>query len=70
MNIELTDEETAALIRELNEIVWSDRYFLSPRIKTLEGILRKLKPEPPRPEPPRPQRHYDPPSKGRYRRRR
>jgi len=69
MDLKLTDEEAAALIRELNNIVWTDRYFLSPRIKTLEGILRKLRPEPPRSEPPAPQRHYEPPSKGRYRRR-
>jgi len=33
MNLELTDEEAAALIRELTEIVWTDRYFLSPHTR-------------------------------------
>jgi hypothetical protein len=30
MNLDLTDEETKALLRELDGIVDSDRYFLSP----------------------------------------
>jgi|SRR5271165_1417191 len=64
MNIGMTDEETGALIRELNEIVWGDP--LSPRIVTLKEILGQLRPEP---EPLPPRRHYEPPSKGRYRRR-
>jgi len=33
MNFELTDEETAALLRELDDIIGGDRYFLSDRIK-------------------------------------
>jgi hypothetical protein len=33
MNFELTDEETAALLRELDDIIDGDRYFLSARIK-------------------------------------
>jgi hypothetical protein len=41
MTLDLTDEETAALLRELD-----DRYFMSPRIKTLRAIRAKIRPEP------------------------
>jgi hypothetical protein len=34
----LTDEETALLLRELNALIDGDRYFPSPRIKTLKAI--------------------------------
>ena len=34
MNLDLTDEETAALLRELDGLIDGDRYFMSPRIKT------------------------------------
>jgi hypothetical protein len=68
MHIDLTDEETAALTKELHDIVESDRYPLSPRIRTLRAILAKLRPEPAR-EPLPPPKVYAPPSKGRYRRR-
>jgi hypothetical protein len=37
MNIDLTDEETAALLRELDGIIASDRYFLSPAGADVEG---------------------------------
>ena len=56
MNLELTDEEGAALANELDGIVRNDRYPFSPRIQTLRAILAKLRPEPvrePRPEPKR-----------------
>jgi hypothetical protein len=56
MNIDLSDEEAAALLRELDDIIASDRYFLSPRITTLKAIrgkdratirgTRRLKPSP------------------------
>jgi hypothetical protein len=46
MNLDLTDEETAALTQELHEIVENDRYPFSPRIRTLKGILAKLRPSP------------------------
>ena len=46
MHLDLTDEETAALAQELHDIVENDRYPLSPRIRTLRGILAKLRPEP------------------------
>ena len=38
MHLDLTDEETAALLRELDGLIDGDRYFLSPRIKTLKAI--------------------------------
>ena len=69
MNLDLTDEEKAALIREFDQIIRDDRYPLSPRIMTLKAILAKLRPEPIR-EPLPPIKHYDPPRAGRYRRRR
>jgi len=53
MHLDLTDEEAAALTRELHDIVANDRYPFSPRIRTLRTILAKLRPEPAR-EPLRP----------------
>ena len=69
MNLELTDEQTEALVRELSQIVQNDRYPLSPRIVALKEILGQLRPEPER-EPLPPRRHYELPTKGRYSRRR
>jgi hypothetical protein len=63
-----SDDETAALAKELVNIVEYDRYQFSPRIPTLRGSLNKLRPEAAR-EPLPPLQHYEPPSKGRYRRR-
>jgi hypothetical protein len=40
----LDDEETAALIKELHDIVENDPYPFSPRIRTLRAILGKLRP--------------------------
>jgi len=34
MHLDLSDEETAALLRELDGLIDGDRYFLSSRIKT------------------------------------
>ena len=48
MNLELTDAEKEALIRELSQIVRNDRYRLSPRIVALKEILGQLRPEPER----------------------
>ena len=70
MNFELNDVQTEALIRELSQIIQNDRYPLSPRIVALKEILGMLRPEPARPVPRPPQRYYEPPSKGRYARRR
>ena len=69
MHLELTDEQTEALIRELSLIIEYDRYRLSPHIRALNEILGMLRLEPVR-EPLPPRRHYEPPSKGRYGRRR
>ena len=66
MNLELTDEQTEALLRALSQTIENDRYLLSPRIRTLKEIRAKIRPEPAR-EPLPSLRHYDPPSKGRYR---
>jgi hypothetical protein len=68
MNLDLTDEEAAALIRELRGITDNDRYQFSERIRTLKAILAKLRPEPVR-EPLPPPRVYAPPRAGRSRRR-
>src|SRR5437879_5217944 len=43
MNLELTDEETAAPLRELDGIIDSDRYFMPQRIKTLKAIRAKIR---------------------------
>jgi hypothetical protein len=48
-NLELTDEQTDALIRELSQIIENDRYPLSPRIVALKEILGMMRPEPDRP---------------------
>jgi hypothetical protein len=50
---------SAALTRELHDIVESDRYPFSPRIRTLRAILAKLRPEPVR-EPLPPPKRYGP----------
>jgi hypothetical protein len=60
MHLHLTDEEAAALTRELHEIVENAPYPLSPRIRTLREILAKLRPEPVR-EPLPPRKVYAPP---------
>jgi hypothetical protein len=61
MNIDLTDEETAALLRELDGLIDGDRYFMSQRIKTLRAIRAKLRPEPMREPLPPPPKPYAPP---------
>jgi hypothetical protein len=68
MNLDLSDEQAAALIRELDRIIADDRYPLSPRIMTLKAILAKLRPEPVRELLP-PPKQYGAPRAGRYRRR-
>ena len=69
MHLDLNDLQAEALIRELHHIIQNDRYPLSPRIVALKEILAQLRPEPER-QPLLPRRHYEPPSKGRYSRRR
>jgi hypothetical protein len=67
MNIDLSDEETAVLLGELDDIIGNDRYFLSQRIRTLTAIRDKLRPPQVR-EPLPPLRRYEPPRAGRRRR--
>jgi hypothetical protein len=69
MHLELTDEQTEALIRELSLIIEYDRYPFSPRIRVLKEIRGMLRPEPARPAPPPPLRNYAAPRRGRYHRR-
>jgi hypothetical protein len=69
MNLDLTDEETAAFLRELDGSIANDRYFLLPRAQTSKAIRTKLRPERARPPLP-PPKHYEPPrAKARQRRR-
>jgi len=68
MILDLSDEQAAALERELTAIIVGDRYFLSPRSQTLRDIRNMIRPE--RVPDPLPERkHYEPPRGGRYRRR-
>ena len=70
MNLDLTDEETAALLRELDGLIDGDRYFMSPRIKTLKAIRAKIRPEPVRePLPPLPKQYAPPRATAKQRRR-
>jgi hypothetical protein len=48
MNFDLTDEETEALLRELDKLIENDRYQFSARIRTLKAIRAKIRPEPAR----------------------
>jgi hypothetical protein len=68
MILDLSDEETTALLRLLSTTIDNDRYPLSPRIQTLKAIRDKIRPEPPREALPR-LRPYDPPTVGARRQR-
>ena len=70
LTLDLTAEEAALLLKELNGIIDGDRYFLSPRIKTLKAIRAKIGPEPAREPPPPPPKRYTPPRATMGRRRR
>jgi hypothetical protein len=48
MILDLTDAETRALARLLNQSIEGNRYPLSPRIQTLKAILAKIRTEPAR----------------------
>jgi hypothetical protein len=61
--------QAEVLTRELHNIIEYDRYRLSPHIRALKEILGQLRPEPAR-EPLPPRRQYEPPSRGRFSRRR
>ena len=45
-HLDPSDDETAALTKELDDITRNDRYPFSERIRILEAILAKLRPEP------------------------
>jgi hypothetical protein len=60
MQLELNDDETAALTRLLTNTIDADRYPLSPRIQTLKAILGKIRPEPAREALPAPKRYAPP----------
>jgi hypothetical protein len=67
-HLDLSDDEAAALIKELADITRNDHYPFSPRIHALRAILAKLKPEPAR-EPLPPPKVYAPPRAAAARRR-
>ena len=52
MQLDLTDEETLALLNLLTETIENDRYPLLPRIRMIRGILAKFGPMGPAPPPP------------------
>jgi len=52
MHLDLTDEETLALLNLLTETIEADRFPLSPRVQMLRGILAKFGPMGPAPLPP------------------
>jgi hypothetical protein len=54
MRLDLTDEEEAALLKELNQIIENDRYPLSRRVRTLRAIRAKFPTAPREPPPARP----------------
>jgi hypothetical protein len=45
MNLELTDEQTTALLSELDRIIDGDRFPLSPRVRTLKEIRAIIRPD-------------------------
>ena len=47
-HLDLSDDEAAALTKELGDITGNDRYPLSEGVRTLKAILAKLRPEHPR----------------------
>ena len=67
-HLDLSDEEEAVLAVELIQLISRAEYPFSDRVRTLGAILNKLRPEPARELPP-PLKRYEPPSRGRYRRR-
>ncbi len=52
MHLDLNDDETLALLNLLTETIEEDRYPLSPRIRTLRGILAMFGPMGPALPPP------------------
>jgi hypothetical protein len=69
MQLDLTDDELAALTRLLKRTLDTDRFPLSPRLYPLRAILEKIEPPPPR-EPRPPPKVYTPPRASAHQRRR
>jgi hypothetical protein len=61
MTFDLTDEETKALLKELDDIIDGDRYQFSARVRMLKAIRAKIRPEPVREPLPPPPKQYAPP---------
>ena len=70
MDLELSDEQAADLLKELNDIIDGDRYFMSQRIRTLKAIRAKIRPEAVREPLPTPPKQYAPPRASAAKRRR
>jgi len=70
MHLDLSDAETAAIILLLKHAIADDRYPLSERVQTWQGILDKLEPRPARAPAPPTTKVCAPPTKGRWRSRR
>ena len=69
MNLELSEEEEAALTNLLKRAIADDHFPLSPRVQTLQGILDRLEPRQARPAASPEPRVDAPPSRGHDRRR-
>jgi hypothetical protein len=69
MQVDLSDEQAAALIRELDRLIDHDRWPFSARIQMLKAIRAKLRPNPVH-EPLPPPKRYEPPRAVLARRRR
>jgi hypothetical protein len=70
MNLDLTDEEAEALLRELNNLIDGDRYQFSARVRTLKAIRAKIRPKPVREPLPSPPKQYAGPRASAAKRRR
>jgi hypothetical protein len=70
MKLELSDEQAAALLSELDRIIDGDRFPLSPRIRNLKEIRSMIRPEEVHEPLPPPPKRYEPPRFIRGRRRR
>ena len=68
MQLDLTDDETAALTPLLKHTIDNDRYPLSARLYPLRAILAKLEPPKPREPRPLPRVHAPPRATARQRR--
>jgi len=70
MHLDLSEDEATPLTRELTQLINRDKYPFSERVRTLGAILGRLRSEPvPAAKPSPPPRHYEPPLRGRWRRR-